>query len=135
MYAGEKNDRKYWEQEDGDQAIWYSPDSNIKAWFIGHIDKLGTREGDVSSSNELSTQCPDNKNNIWKYKTENNKWIETFKGAIKFECDNEGLIGRKRLYMNQYLCLISLHNTIFRKPKTTQKNKYANNNRMFRNSC
>ena len=103
FYVGEINERKYWEQKEGNQAIWYSPDSNRKDWFIGNIDQLGTRDGDVSSWNDLSTQCPNNeKNNIWKYKYENNEWIETVKDAIKFKCINEGTIhrfGKKSSYM------------------------------------
>ena len=88
----EKNGRKYWEQKDGNQAIWYSEYYND--WLIGNIDQLGTIYSDVSSWTDLSTPCPYNeKNNKWKYKI-NYTWIETIDGAIKFKCIDEGMLSK-----------------------------------------
>ena len=60
--SGLTNNRSYWNQINGNQALWYVNTSNY--WMIGHSSDLGSNGGYIYSVQE--TACP-NSDNLFKY--------------------------------------------------------------------
>ena len=78
---GFSNERQYWVDAEGENAIWYIPD--WKDWAIGSADKIGTKYRHMRTTNDLQALCPYNDGYVlsWDYRDSNsyddNTWITT----------------------------------------------------------
>ena len=90
-FQGFSNERDYWVDAEGENAIWYIPD--WKDWAIGSADHIGTKKRHMRTSNDLEAICPNNEGYMlsWDYRDSNsyydNTWFATNDVFIK--CSNE----------------------------------------------
>ena len=68
---GEINDKMYWVQTDGTNAIWYYPKVG---WYIGPKSSLGEDKAGIYA-NTLETEFPYDETNTWRYA--DNGWKAT----------------------------------------------------------
>ena len=70
-FQGYINDRDFWVDAEGENAIWYIPD--WKDWAIGSADNIGTNYPHLRTSNDLEAICPNNEGYdlSWEYRDSN----------------------------------------------------------------
>ena len=89
-FQGIIDERNYWVDAAGENAIWYI--SDFKDWAIGSADKFGTTDRFIRTSNDLEAVCPNNEGYIlaWEYRDGNtlsDPFIPT--EDIHIKCANE----------------------------------------------
>ena len=80
-FQGIIDERDYWVDAAGENAIWYI--SDWKDWAIGSADYVGTKYRHMRTTNDLEALCPYNDGYVlsWDYRDSNsyddNTWIAT----------------------------------------------------------
>ena len=80
-FQGIIDERNYWVDAAGENAIWYI--SDWKDWAIGSADYIGTKYRHMRTTNDLEALCPYNDGYVlsWDYRDSNsyddNTWIAT----------------------------------------------------------
>ena len=67
------NGKRYWVEENGNNAIWYNKTQSLDIWMIGSKSDVGTLTGGIYTVKE--NQCPNDEVNTWKYVAED-KWVD-----------------------------------------------------------
>ena len=67
------NGKRYWVEENGNNAIWYYKTNSLDIWMIGFQNDVGTLTGGIYTVSQ--NQCPNDEVNTWKYVADD-KWVD-----------------------------------------------------------
>ena len=67
------NGKRYWVEENGNNAIWCNKTHSFDIWMIGSKSDVGTLIGGIYTVSE--NQCPNDEINTWKYVADD-KWVD-----------------------------------------------------------
>ena len=79
--SGLENNRSYWNQIDGDQALWW--DNSYNNWNIESSSDLGSTTADIYSVQDSS--CPTS-DNLFKYHIGDNEFVLAPINSVSIQC-------------------------------------------------